>query len=34
LVFRTFDKVSLAWVLDRVKPTRVGYELKQPDATF
>jgi hypothetical protein len=34
MVFRTFDKVSYAMVMDSVKPTRVGYELKQPDATF
>ncbi len=34
MVFRTFEKVSYALVMDSVKPTRVGYELKQPDATF
>jgi len=32
MVFRTFDKVSYALVMDSIKPTRVGYELKQPDA--
>jgi hypothetical protein len=34
MVFRTFDKVSYAMVMDSVKPTRGGYELKQPDATY
>jgi hypothetical protein len=34
MVFRTFEKVSYAMVMDSVKPTRVGYELKQPDATY
>ncbi len=33
MVFRTFEKVSYALVMDSVKPTRVGYELKHPDAT-
>jgi len=32
MVFRTFDKVSYALVMDSVRPTRVGYELKHPDA--
>ncbi|MGN6113694.1 MAG: LysM peptidoglycan-binding domain-containing protein [Luteimonas sp.] len=34
MVFRTFEKISYAMVMDSVKPTRVGYELKQPDATY
>lgn len=34
MVFRTFDRVSYALVMDSVKPTRAGYELKHPDATF
>ncbi|HTM70998.1 MAG TPA: LysM domain-containing protein [Luteimonas sp.] len=34
MVFRTFDRVSYGLVMDSVKPTRVGYELKHPDATF
>ena len=32
MVFRTFDKVSYALVMDSIRPTRVGYELKHPDA--
>jgi len=34
MVFRTFDKVSYAMVMDSYKPTRVGYELKHPDAAY
>jgi len=34
MVFRTFDRMSYGLVMDSVKPTRVGYELKHPDATF
>ncbi len=34
MVFRTFDKVSYALVMSSVKPTRVGYELKHPDAPY
>jgi hypothetical protein len=34
MVFRTFDKVSYGLVMDSIKPTRVGYELKHPDATY
>ncbi|MFC7300613.1 LysM peptidoglycan-binding domain-containing protein [Cognatiluteimonas weifangensis] len=34
LVFRTFDKMSYGLVMDSVKPTRVGYELKHPDAPY
>lgn len=33
MVFRSFEKMSYALVMDSVKPTRVGYELKHPDAT-
>ncbi len=32
MVFRTFDKVSYALVMEGTKPTRLGYELKHPDA--
>lgn len=34
MVFRTFDKVSYALVMDGVRPTKVGYELKHPDAPY
>lgn len=34
LVFRTFDKVSYALVMDSIRPTRVGQELKHPDAAY
>lgn len=34
MVFRTFDKVSYALVMESVRPTRVGYELKHPDAAY
>ena len=34
MVFRTFDHVSYALVMDSIKPTRVGYELKHPDAAY
>jgi hypothetical protein len=34
MVFRTFDKMSYGLVMDSVKPTRVGYELKHPDAAY
>jgi hypothetical protein len=34
MVFRTFDRMSYALVMDSVKPTRVGYELKHPDAAY
>ena len=33
MVFRAFDNVSYALVMSSVKPTRVGYLLKGPDAT-
>lgn len=32
MVFRTFDKVSYALIMEGTKPTRIGYELKHPDA--
>lgn len=32
MVFRTFDQVSYALVMNGVRPTRVGHELKHPDA--
>src|SRR5690606_24993303 len=34
MVFRTFDKMSYGLMMDSVKPTRVGYERKHPDAPF
>ena len=34
LVFRTFDNVSYALVMDGIKPTGIGYELKHPDAPY
>ncbi len=34
IVFRTFDKVSYGLVMDSVKPTRIGYHLKHPDAPY
>ncbi len=34
MVFRTFDKVSYGLVMESVKPTRVGYHLKHPDAPY
>jgi hypothetical protein len=34
MVFRTFDKVSYGLVMDGIKPSRVGYELKHPDAPY
>ncbi|WP_133501024.1 LysM peptidoglycan-binding domain-containing protein [Cognatilysobacter terrigena] len=33
MVFRTFEKVSYALVMDGIRPTAVGQELKHPDAT-
>ena len=33
MVFRTFERVSYALVMDGVRPTRLGYRLKHPDAT-
>ena len=34
MVFRTFDKVSYAMVMDTIKPVQVGQELKHPDAPY
>ena len=34
MVFRTFDKVSYGLVMDAIKPSRIGYELKHPDAPY
>lgn len=34
MVFRTFEKMSYGLVMDGIKPTRVGYELKHPDAPY
>ena len=34
MVFRTFDKVSYGLVMDSIRPTQVGYELKHPDAPY
>src|SRR5690606_23779866 len=34
MVFRTFERMSYALVMDSTKPTRVGYELKHPDAPY
>lgn len=34
MVFRTFDKVSYALVMDSIRPTKVGHELKHPDAPY
>ncbi|MFT3754762.1 MAG: LysM domain-containing protein [Pseudoxanthomonas sp.] len=34
MVFRAFDKVSYALVMEGTKPAKVGYELKHPDATY
>jgi hypothetical protein len=34
MVFRTFDKMSYGLVMDSIKPSQVGYELKHPDAPY
>jgi hypothetical protein len=34
MVFRTFDKMAYALIMDSIKPARVGYEVKHPDATY
>ncbi|ALN55712.1 peptidoglycan-binding LysM [Lysobacter enzymogenes] len=34
MVFRTFDKVSYALIMDGVRPTKVGFELKHPDSPY
>ncbi|TZF82922.1 LysM peptidoglycan-binding domain-containing protein [Cognatilysobacter lacus] len=34
MVFRTFDKVSYGLVMDGIRPTVIGQELKHPDASY
>ncbi|MBW3549699.1 MAG: LysM peptidoglycan-binding domain-containing protein [Proteobacteria bacterium] len=34
MVFRTFDTVSYALVMEGIRPVRVGHELKHPDAPY
>lgn len=34
MVFRTFDKISYGLVMDSIKPTKAGYELKHPDSPY
>lgn len=34
MVFRTFDKVSYGLVMESIKPSKIGYELKHPDAPY
>jgi len=34
MVFRTFDKVSYALVMDGIRPTVIGQELKHPNAPY
>ena len=34
MVFRTFDNDSYGLVMDSIRPTQVGYELKHPDAPY
>lgn len=34
MVFRTFDNVSYGLVMDSIRPTQVGDELKHPDAPY
>lgn len=34
MVFRTFDKMSYGLVMNGIKPAKVGYDLKHPDATY
>lgn len=34
MVFRTFDKVSYALVMESIRPTKIGYILKHPDAPY
>lgn len=33
MVFRTFDRMSYGLVMTSIKPSKVGYDLKHPDAT-
>jgi len=34
MVFRTFDKVSYGLVMESIRPTQIGMELKHPDAPY
>ncbi len=34
MVFRTFEKVSYGLVMESIKPSKIGYELKHPDAPY
>jgi len=34
MVFRTFENVSYGLVMESIRPTQVGYELKHPDAPY
>ena len=34
MIFRTFDRVSYGLVMNSIRPTQVGYELKHPDAPY
>lgn len=34
MVFRTFDRMSYGLVMTSIKPSKVGYDLKHPDATY
>ncbi len=34
MVFKTFDKVSYALVMEGIRPIQVGHELKHPDAPY
>ena len=34
MVFRTFDKVSYGLVMESIELSKIGYELKHPDAPY
>ncbi|MCC8362938.1 LysM peptidoglycan-binding domain-containing protein [Lysobacter sp. A6] len=34
MVFKTYDKVSYGLIMSGIKPTKIGYELKHPDAPY
>ena len=34
MIFRTYEKVSYGLVMESIKPTRIGYHLKHPDAPY
>lgn len=34
MVFRTFDNVSYALVMESIRPTKIGYIMKHPDAPY